>query len=382
MDETPDSLSPAETAAAEACGYELPGRIGGGAYGEVYLARKDGVWFAVKFVRRSPLDPARFEREWRGVRTVSRLPPVEGLVRLHDVRTVPGGDAFFYAMDLADDEEGAEPAAGTYRPRSLASVVDAEIALPLAECLDIGIRIAGALATLQRHHIVHRDVKPSNILFFAGKAVLADVGLMADARETASLVGTPGYAPPEGRGSAGGDVFGLGKTLWRIGTGRPPADAGLPPCAEAEIESPLFWKWLAVLAKATARDPALRHRSAKALLKDLRSLRRAARLYRHRVLRRAALAAACLVFLPLAWTLPDFRMWRMQDEEFRYHTSPPGLWKLVKPLFAPREDPMVPNTLWHFELEVPEIDLSDLIGKPDGSGDGEPDDSGEGESAP
>ena len=55
-------------------------------------------------------------------------------------------------------------------------------------------------------------------------------------------------------------------------------ERGLPPCAEAEVESPYFWQWLALLARATARDPALRPRSAKVLLKDLRRLRRSMRL--------------------------------------------------------------------------------------------------------
>lgn len=330
-------------------GYEVMGKIGEGAYGEVWLARKEGRWCAVKCVRRGDgeEDAARFGREWRGVQVAAQMPSVEGFAAVRDLRMAEDGNSFSYVMDLADDENGLPPEPGRYRPKSLASVIDAEVALPLAECVEIGIRVAGALVELQKRHVVHRDVKPGNILFFKGKAVLADVGLLADAREVASLVGTPGYAPPEGVGSAGGDVFGLGKTLWRISTGRPPADASLPPCAEAEVESPFFWQWLALLAKATARDPALRHHSAKALLKDLRKLRRAMRLRRHRWVRWAAWTAAVAVAAPLVWTFPAFSMWRMQPDEHRFHQSPPVPWRWAKPLFAPREDPMVPGSSYH-----------------------------------
>ena len=250
---SPDAICPA----AAACGYELLAPIGSGAYGTVYLARKAGRWFAVKWVRlgEEPDARTRFAREWRGVQTAARLSPVEGLAAVRDLH-------------------------------------------------------------------------------------LADVGLLADVRETASIVGTPGYAPPEGTSSAGGDVYSLGRTLWRISTGRPPADASLPPCAEAEVESPYFWQWLALLARATARDPALRPRSAKALLKDLRRLRRSMRLHRHRWLRWAAWAAVLALAAPLAWTFPDFAIWRSQGDEYCYHMNPPRPWRWIKPFYAPREDPM------------------------------------------
>lgn len=339
-------------------GYDVAGRIGEGAYGEVFLARREGNWCAVKRVRRGegPEAAARFDREWRGVQVAARMPSLEGFCAVRDLRMAEDGESFSYAMDLADDENGAPPEPGRYRPRSLASVIEAEVALPLAECVDIGIRVAGALAELQKRHVVHRDVKPGNILFFKGKAVLADVGLLADVREVSSLVGTPGYAPPEGVPSARGDVFGMGKTLWRISTGRPPADASLPPCAEAEVESPFFWQWLALLARATARDPALRHHSAKALLKDLRKLRRAMRLRRNRWARWAGVATLAAVLAPLAWTFPAFSIWRMQDEEWRFHQSPPMPWRWAKPLFAPREDPMRDPSHWHMESLMRTID--------------------------
>ena len=331
-------------------GYTVIGLCGQGAYGEVYRVSDSlGAELALKL-----LPPGKAaERELDALIRFRACRHPNLLTVLH-VGELPDG-RIFYTMDLADGESGEPPSSPHYRPRSLASVIDAEIALPLSECLAIGIRIAGALEHLQRHHVVHRDIKPGNILFFRGKAVLADVGLLADARKTASVVGTPGYAPPERQGSAGGDVFGLGKTLWRISTGRPPEDASLPPCAEAEVESPLFWQWLALLAKATARDPARRHRSAKALRKDLVRLRRRERMRRFRLLKIAAVILAAVLLAPVVWHFPAFRIWCMQDDEYRYHMDPPGPWRPLKPFFAPEKDPMVSPGPWHMDSVLKEM---------------------------
>ena len=208
-------------------------------------------------------------------------------------------------MELADAENGpagADPfsiqhsafSIDSYRPKTLASVLDAEVALPLRDCIDLGLRLSGALAFLQSRHLVHRDVKPSNVLYVRGRPVLADVGLLRDVREAASLVGTPGYAPPEAPGTPEGDVYGLGRTLWRAATGRGPDEAALVPCAEADVDAPLYWRFLAVLQRACAADPARRYRSAKALRRDLLRLRAAVRLASVPLWLRAAAAAAAL----------------------------------------------------------------------------------------
>lgn len=257
--------------------------IGAGAYGTVHLARLGSAFVAVKSCRR-PADPAgavAFGRELRGVREYMGLPPHEGLVRVLHLEEEPGGDAFRYAMELADAEDGTpaakldDQAASVYRPRTLASVLDAEVALPLRECVALGLRLADALAFLQSHHLAHRDVKPSNVLYVRGRPVLADIGLVRDVREAASLVGTPGYAPPEAPGTPEGDVYGLGRTLWRAATGRTPDETGFVPCAEADVDAPLYWRFLAILQRACSADPDRRHRSAKALRRDLLRFRAA-----------------------------------------------------------------------------------------------------------
>ncbi len=321
--------------------YHREREIGHGEYGVVYLAKRLGAYYALKVVRLADnADAARAEayaRELRGVRLVMGLPPIEGLVRIHDLAERPDGSEFAYAMDLADPEqEETGPFGDNFRPRTLASVIDAEIALPLNECLDIAIRIASVLVALQRRHIIHRDIKPGNIIFVRGKAVLADVGLAIDARDAASIVGTPGYAPPERQGSPAGDVFGLGKTLYRISTGRQPSEEGLPPCTEADVDSPYFWKWMTILSKATSRNPAQRYRSAKGFLRDLRRLRLLASPAK-RVVR--YLVAAFLivgVILPALWELPLARACAQLSPEDLQNTILPYPYSVVKPIFMLR----------------------------------------------
>lgn len=360
----PFSLSPSSPLVGLLPRYTALREIGRGEYGVVYLARRDdGGFYAVKVVQRPAEGDIRpYERELRGVRTVRRLPPLDGLVHIHDLDEAPDGTAFAYAMDLADPElDGPGPDEEGYRPSTLASVVAAEVALPLRECLDIGIRIASVLAQLQHRHIVHRDIKPGNVIFVRGRAVLADVGLAVDDRDAASIVGTPGYAPPERRGSAAGDVFGLGKTLYRISTGRLPDEEGLPPCVEADIDAPFFWKWMVILSKATSRDPARRYRSAKGLLRDLRRLRR----LRSRPLRialwTAAVAASLVILLPALWHMSFFHAWLTQDDWMKTQMRLPFPYSLASPFLVPKN---VPKPDWwvsmeDFELNSPSDDDND-----------------------
>ncbi len=332
----------------DAFGCRRPVReIGRGAHGAVFLADGPEGRVALKVCRR-PDDPARaadWEREKRGWSLFARIPPHPGLVRVFGTGETRDGAAFWVAMELADPEPGGSPddPAG-YRPLTLASVAAAEVALPLPRCLRIGERLAAALEHLQRHHLVHRDVKPGNVLFVRGRPVLADAGLVADDREAASLVGTPGYEPPEHHGTPQGDVFSLGRTLWRIGTGRAPEEAGFAPCAEADTSDPDFWRFLAILGRATSPVPGRRYRSAKAMRRDLARLRR--RQARGvRILVRAAIAACVLALLvPAVWNLPVFRSWQSQNREFRDHFPLPFPYSLARPLLVSRDAPSRPDS--------------------------------------
>jgi len=257
------------------CGdWRLEREIGQGAYGVVYLAvGSDGVRAAVKVCRREAVGDERYERELRGAKLYRAIPPQEGLVRMRELVETEWG--FYTVMDLADDEFGGPlEAASGYRPKTLARVIEGEKALPLKECVKLGIALAGGLATLQRHHLLHRDIKPGNVIYIGGKPVLSDPGLLVDESDAASLVGTPGYVPPENFTAAAGDIYSLGLTLKAASFGRKLEDLDKGPALEADTSAPLFPAWWRILNKATDPTPSRRYQSAKALIKDLVNLRR------------------------------------------------------------------------------------------------------------
>jgi len=147
------------------------------------------------------------------------------IVQTYDV--VTDGDTPALIMELIEGE-------------SLSARLEREGALPAAIAASIGSEVADALAEAHRRGIVHRDVKPSNILIDgAGHANLADFGIAHSLEsaaqrltQTGTVVGTPAYISPEQL--AGGevgpqtDIFGLGAVLFEMLTGRPPFEATAP----------------------------------------------------------------------------------------------------------------------------------------------------------
>ncbi len=255
------------------CGaWRLVREIGRGAYGVVYLAtRGRGECAAVKVCRRDAIDAASYERELRGAKLYITIPPCDELVRMRELSEETWG--FYAVMDLADDEFGANAAeSAAYRPRTLARVIEGEKALPLKECVKLGIVLAKGLETLQRHHFLHRDIKPGNVIYVKGRPVLTDPGLVVEEGEAASLVGTPGYVPPEKFTGSESDVYSLGLTLKAASFGRSVEDVDKGPAQEADAQSPFFPAWWRILNKATDPASSRRYQSAKALLKDLKSL--------------------------------------------------------------------------------------------------------------
>ena len=227
----------------------------------------------MKVCCRSDVGDERYERELRGVKLYGAIPSQEGLVRMREFAEEPWG--FYAVMDLADDEFGGERiTSAEYRPKTLARVIEGEKALPLRECVKLGVVLAKGLATLQRHHLLHRDIKPGNVIFVGGCPVLSDPGLLVEESEATSRVGTPGYAPPENFTAAAGDIYSLGLTLKAASFGRRIEDLDKGPALEADTGAKLFPAWWRILNKATDPTSSRRYQSAKALLKDLESLRR------------------------------------------------------------------------------------------------------------
>lgn len=284
------------------CGqWRLVREIGHGAYGVVYLAvAPDGECAAVKVCRRDAVDPERYSRELRGAKLYRAIPPQEGLVRM---RTLVETDWGFYAvMDLADDEfERTEGSLESYCPKTLASVIKGEKALPLKECVNLAISLSKGLAALQRHHLLHRDIKPANVLYVCGRPVLSDPGLLVEESDAVSLVGTPGYVPPEKFTDAASDVYSLGLTLKAASFGRQIEDIDKGPAAEADTGAKSFPAWWRILNKATDPTPSRRYQSAKALLKDLNVLRVRMALPSMGIIVSAVVAIGLAIVISCAW---------------------------------------------------------------------------------
>ena len=204
--------------------HDVLRKIGGGAYGEVWMARGvTGAMRAVKVVWREDFDDERtFEREFEGIlkfEPISRDHP--GLVNILHVGRSPDGVSFYYyVMELGDDANtGQDINPIEYEARTLRADGKAGVRLETGLCIDVGVRLAEALQHLHERDLAHRDVKPSNVIFVNGRAKLADIGLVA-ARGQRTFVGTEGFVPPEGPGSAQADVYSLGKVLYEIATGK------------------------------------------------------------------------------------------------------------------------------------------------------------------
>lgn len=188
-----------------------------GGYATIYRATQDSIGreVAVKVENRtleSERDQRRFLREARAAGHMSAHPYV---VDLHDVG-VTGDQHPYMIMELCD---------GSYAERLLAAP------LTPGETRDVGVKIADALAVAHANGVLHRDVKPANLLISRfGEPLLADFGLavLAETRETSITleVLTPAYSPPEvfrhGPPTAAVDVYGLSATLYAMMSGRPP----------------------------------------------------------------------------------------------------------------------------------------------------------------
>lgn len=279
--------------------HELLRLIGSGSYGEVWLARSAmGSLRAVKLVRRrGPGRDRQFEREFSGLQKfepVSRLH--EGFVDILHVGRDEVGGWFYYVMELADAAAGersggvtadgsdgprteAKPPdtpplqhPGSYTPRTLQHDLRERGPLPLAECARLGVALCEALEFLHARGLVHRDLKPSNIIFVQGRPKLADIGLVADAEEAGSFVGTAGYIPPEGPAGPASDLFSLGRVLYVAATGLAVARFPEWPAPPHGAAAQDWGELRAVLLRACAAEPRQRYDSAAATRTDLSKL--------------------------------------------------------------------------------------------------------------
>ncbi|MFH9799275.1 bifunctional serine/threonine-protein kinase/ABC transporter substrate-binding protein [Streptomyces virginiae] len=252
--------------------YQLVERIGQGGMGRVWRGVDQQLFgreVAVKEILFPPgLDDddraallRRFIGEARAAVTLSH----PGIITIHDVVEHDGAPVI--VMELV-------------RGQSLAATIRSQGRLPVQRVAEIGSALLDALAEAHGARIVHRDIKPDNVLLTKDRVVLTDFGIahLADATtrlsHSGTVIGTPQYMSPEQlegkRPTPANDLWALGATLYHAVEGRPPFDAeGLHALAVAVFtrphRPPVHAGPLAPLLDALlTKDPAQRVEAAEA----------------------------------------------------------------------------------------------------------------------
>ena len=254
--------------------HEVLRLIGRGAYGEVWLARSvTGALRAVKVVWRADYDyPEAFEREFEAIK---RYEPVSrkhaGLVPVLQVGRSQDEGFYYYVMELADDvDTGRDIHPEKYRPLTLMARMHKQKRLKAEECIQHGATVAEALHFMHQNGLIHRDVKPSNLIFTDGVCKLADIGLVALLGQR-SFVGTEGFVAPEGPGSAQSDIFSLGMVLYEASTGKDRLDFPDLPTSNETGEGLTRWRRLHdVVCRACSQKAQERFETAHQMAEALR----------------------------------------------------------------------------------------------------------------
>jgi serine/threonine-protein kinase len=265
-------------------GYKLLERRGQGGMGVVYRAVQKSLKreVAVKILAPKWAQHARFlQRFFREAKLAGELnhPNVVSAIDVGE-----SGGLHYYAMEYVDGW-------------SVAEILKEDGAFEEAEALDILVQVAKALQHAAEHHIVHRDVKPENILVTPdGVAKLADLGLSKQLTSDCTIttegktLGTPFYVSPElARGARDvdvrSDIYSLGATLYHMLVGEPPymgdnpaaimarhiADEAVPVKRRRRDVSVGVSK---LVERMMAKDPAKRYQTAEALIADIVAVRR------------------------------------------------------------------------------------------------------------
>lgn len=249
--------------------YRLDERIGSGGMGVVWRAtdQKLGRVVAIKRAWVSGGDEGSVRRAEREARIAARVHHPH-VITLHDVE--------------GDDDDTRWLVMEYFPSRSLAEILSHRGTLPEADVARLGAQVAGALEAVHAQGVVHRDVKPGNVLVDDdGLAKLTDFGIARPAwgdvtlTRTGGFGGTPAYFAPEvARGaepSEASDVFSLGATLFTAVEGAPPFGepdnpaAMLGRAAAGEVTPTRRSRGLSpVLAALLATDPAERPTAATA----------------------------------------------------------------------------------------------------------------------
>ncbi len=257
-------------------GYDLVREIGGGASGQVWICRNKLTksWAALKIIKRKTADEKRWaNRELKGLRAYERIDPKpDSLIGIMNAQETADGLCICYIMPLADGVGKCSPKSQNYKVLTLGYRLKKERMLGLLESAGVALRTAEALKTLHSHRLIHRDVKPDNIVFIRGKAVLADIGLVTDDRDSVSFSGTPLYFETGKRPSARGDIYALGKVLYQMINGLKPDEFPSPGSRIDNTDMHLFAPLNDVCMRACGDEENERYKDAAEMIADLRKV--------------------------------------------------------------------------------------------------------------
>jgi serine/threonine protein kinase len=257
--------------------YRLESKLGSGGMSTVYLARDETLerWVAIKLMHREISDqPDQLERFRREARAVAQLshPNVVAVIDAGEDEGFP-----FIVFEYVSGE-------------TLKARIDRAGRLPLDEAAAYAIEIGRGLAAAHTHKLVHRDVKPQNVLIDPeGRAKVTDFGIARSLEsdgltKTGRVLGTTDYVSPEqamGHGvDSRSDVYSLGVLLYEMLTGQPPFKAETvvgvamkhvnDPMPDVQELRPDASAALArVVEKATQKDARRRYADMNAMLADL-----------------------------------------------------------------------------------------------------------------
>jgi serine/threonine protein kinase len=271
-------------------GYQLLGRVGKGAMATVYKARQTSLdrIVAIKVLPKRMSDNVEFvERFYYEGKAAAKLSH-NNIVQAIDVGSTPDGFHYF-VMEYIEGKTIYDlmqpPPVGEGRNFSE------------AEALDITIQMADALAHAHNRGLIHRDVKPKNIILTPENvAKLTDLGLARETSdkklaesEAGKAYGTPYYISPEQiRGDVDidfrADVYSLGATMYHMVTGRPPFEADTPSAVMHKhlkqplrppdhINTALSPGIGEVIEVAMAKDREQRYTRTEDMLEDLKAIR-------------------------------------------------------------------------------------------------------------
>lgn len=264
--------------------YEVIERLGRGGMAEVYkgyhaaLDRYVAIKLLHPFLADDPEFKDRFEKEARHVARL-RHP---NIVQVFDFEYDQQGESYYMVMELINGP--------TLKDR-LFELAANDQRYAIEESVRIISDTANALSYAHKRSMIHRDVKPANLMLDDDeRIVLTDFGIakiVTGAQFTASggMVGTPAYmAPEQGLGEAGderSDLYSLGVIFYQMVTGRLPYDADTPlaiilkhlnePIPNLRLMEPNLPEWaVRVTIKAMEKDPEKRYQTAEEFLEDLR----------------------------------------------------------------------------------------------------------------